>query len=172
LIGKLYQSENRQDEAIAEFELAHRLVPGDREVVYRLYRLYNKSGNTTDAARIKKDLDALMAASSGQADNERKAVALNNEGIELENKGDVLGALDRYDQAAKADVTNPVFQRNAALLLCRMGRPQEAIRRLDDILSVDADDARALQILAVAKELAAGDLVKKDALPAAQRSNF
>ena len=172
LIGKLYQSENRQDEAIAEFELAHRLAPGDREVVYRLYRLYNKSGNTTDAARIKKDLDALMAASSGQADNERKAVALNNEGIELENKGDVLGALDRYDQAAKADVTNPVFQRNAALLLCRMGRPQEAIRRLDDILSVDADDARALQILAVAKELAAGDLAKKDALPAAQRSNF
>jgi hypothetical protein len=53
-----------------------------------------------------------------------------------------------------------------------MGRPQEAIRRLDDILSVDADDARALQILAVAKELAAGDLAKKDALPAAQRSNF
>jgi tetratricopeptide (TPR) repeat protein len=172
LIGKLYQGENRQDQAIAEFELAHRLVPKDREVVYRLYRLYNKIGNASDIARIKKDLDALMTASSGQADNERKAVALNNTGIELENKGDVLGALDHYDQAAKADVTNPVFQRNAALLLCRMGRPQEAIRRLDDILSVDADDARALQILAVANELAAGDLAKKDALPAAQRSNF
>ena len=172
LIGKLYQGENRQDQAIAEFELAHRLVPRDREVVYRLYRLYNKTGNASDIARIKKDLDALMTASSGQADNERKAVALNNTGIELENKGDVLGALDHYDQAAKADVTNPVFQRNAALLLCRMGRPQEAIRKLDDILSVDADDARALQILAVANELAAGDLAKKDALPAAQRSNF
>ncbi|HZY71525.1 MAG TPA: tetratricopeptide repeat protein [Edaphobacter sp.] len=172
LIGKLYQSENRQDEAIAEFELAHRLVPRDREVVYRLYRLYNKIGNTQDATRIKKDLDALMTASSGQADNERKAVALNNEGIELESKGDVLGALDHYDQAAKADVTNPVFQRNAALLLCRIGRPQEAIRRLDDILAIDADDARALQILAVANELAAGDLAKKNTLPAAQRSNF
>lgn len=170
LIGKLYQGENRQDEAIAEFELAHRLVPGNREVVYRLFRLYNKTGNTRDAARIKKDLDALMAASSGQADNEREAVALNNEGIELENKGDLLGALDRYDQAVKTDITNPVFQRNAALLLCRMGRPQEAIRRLDDILSVNADDARALQILAVAKELAAGEVAK--ALPAAQRSNF
>ena len=172
LIGKLYQSENRQDEAIAEVELAHRLVPKDREVVYRLFRLYNKAGNTSDAARIKKDLDALKAASSGQADNERKAVALNNDGIELESKGNVLGALDRYDQAAKADITNPLFQRNAALLLCRMGRPQEAIRRLDDILSIDADDARALQILAVANELAAGNLAKKDALPAAQRSNF
>lgn len=172
LIGKLYQSENRQNEAIAEFELAHRLVPRDREVVYRLYRLYNKTGSASDIARIKKDLDALMAASNGQTDDERKAVALNNAGIELESKGDVLSALDHYDQAAKADVTNPVFQRNAALLLCRMGRPQEAIRRLDDILSINADDARALQILAVANELAAGDLAKKDALPAAQRSNF
>jgi len=38
------------------------------------------------------------------------------------------------------------------------------------ILSVNADDARALQILAVAKELAAGEVAK--ALPAAQRSNF
>ncbi len=172
LIGKLYQSENRQDQAIAEFELAHRLVPRDREVVYRLYRLYNKTGSASDLARIKKDLDALMAASNGQTDDERKAVVLNNAGIELESKGDVLNALDHYDQAAKTDVTNPVFQRNAALLLCRMGRPQEAIRRLDDILSIDADDARALQILAVANELAAGDLAKKDALPAAQRSNF
>lgn len=172
LIGKLYQSGNRQDEAISEFELAHRLVPGNREVVYRLFRLYSKNGNAKDAARIKKDLDALMTASSGQAENEREAVALNNEGVELENKGDILGALDRYDQAVKADITNPVFQRNAALLLCRMGRPQEAIRRLDDILSVNADDAKALQILAVAKELAAGEVAKKDALPAAQRSNF
>jgi tetratricopeptide (TPR) repeat protein len=172
LIGKLYQRENRQDQAIAEFELAHRLVPKDREVVYRLYQVYNKSGNASDAARLKKDLDALMADASGQADNERKAVALNNRGIELENQGDVLGALDHYDQASKADVTNPVFQRNAALLLCRMGKPQEAIRTLEDILSVDADDAKALQILAVANELAAGDLAKKDVLPAAQRSNF
>lgn len=172
LIGKLYQGENRQDQAIAEFELAHRLVPRDREVVYRLYRIYNKSGNASDAARLKKDLDRLMADASGQADNERKAVALNNTGIELEKKGDVLGALDHYDQASQTDVTNPVFQRNAALLLCRMGKPQEAIRRLEDILSVDADDAKALQILAVANELAAGDLAKKDALPAAQRFDF
>jgi predicted Zn-dependent protease len=96
---------------------------------------------------------------------------LNNTGIELEKKGDFSSALDHYDQAAKTDVTNVVFQRNAALLLCKMGRSQEAIRRLRDILSLDSDDAETLQILAVANELAAGDLAKKRTLPAAEASH-
>jgi hypothetical protein len=67
-------------------------------------------------------------------------------------------------------VTNVVFQRNAALLLCKMGRPQKPIRRLRDILSLDSDDAETLQI-AVANELAAGDLANKRTLPAAQASH-
>src|SRR5712692_8412580 len=94
-----------------------------------------------------------------------------NTGNELEKKGDLTGALDHYDQAAKTDVTNVVFQRNAALLLCKMGRPQKAIRRLRDILSLDSDDAETLQILAVANELAAGDLANKRTLPAAEASH-
>ena len=165
LIGKLYQGASQQDQAIGEFEIAHRLVPNDREIVYRLYRLYNKSGNTTGAARLHQELETSFTDSTTQSDNERKAVILNNTGIELENKGDVLNALDHYDQAAKADVTNLIFQRNAALLLCKTGRVQEAIQRLRDILLVDEDDAGALQILAVARELAAGDLTKKGSLP-------
>ena len=79
--------------------------------------------------------------------------------------------MEHNEQAAKTDVTNVVFQRNAALLLCKMGRPQNAIRRLRDILSLDSDDAQTLQILAVANELAAGDLAKETTLPAAQASH-
>lgn len=172
LIGKLHQAENQPEQAAREFEIAHRLVPNDREIVYRLFRLYNKSGNTSGVARLQKDLEALLADSNAQSDAQRKAVDLNTAGIELENKGDLLGALDHYDQAAKADVTNLIFQRNAALLLCKMGRVQEAIPRLHDILSVDADDVKALQILAVANELAAGDLTRKGTLPVAQPSSF
>ena len=48
---------------------------------------------------------------------------------------------------------------------------EEAIRRLRDILSMDADDAESLQILAVANELAAGDLAKKQTLPVSQASH-
>jgi predicted Zn-dependent protease len=64
-----------------------------------------------------------------------------------------------------------IFQRNAALLLCNLGRADEAIQRLRDILSIDPNDPETLQILAVANELATGDLARKQTLPAPQASH-
>jgi tetratricopeptide (TPR) repeat protein len=171
LLGKLYQDTGRQQEAIAQLEEAHRLQPNDREAIYRLYRIYVHNGDTINSSRLQKELQNSDAREKAESKGEARAAILNNTGIELEKKGDLTGALAQYDQAAKADVTNVVFQRNAALLLCKMGRPQEAIRRLRDILSLDSDDAETLQILAVANELAAGDLAKKRTLPAAQASH-
>jgi predicted Zn-dependent protease len=72
--------------------------------------------------------------------------------VELEKQGDLVGALKQFDEAAGDDATNLIFQRNAALILCKLGRTDEAIRRLRDILDLDPDDAQTLQILAVAKE--------------------
>src|ERR1700722_14993674 len=173
LLGKLYQDAGNQDHALQELEAAHRLRPGDREPIYRLFRIYNGKGDKVDADRLKKELEDLVASNRAESDSEAKATVLNNTGIEFEKNGNFAAALDRYDQAAKTDVANVVFQRNAALLLCRMGRTQEAIRRLRDILSLDSDDAETLQILAVANELAAGtDATKKQALPPAQASHF
>ena len=171
LLGKLYQDAGRQQEAIAQLEEAHRLQPNDREAIYRLYRIYLHNGDTINSSRLQKELQNSVARDKAESDGGAKAALLNNTGIELEKKGDLTGALDHYDQAAKTDVTNVVFQRNAALLLCKMGRPQEAIRRLRDILSLDSDDAQTLQILAVANELAAGDLAKQTTLPAAEASH-
>jgi len=72
----------------------------------------------------------------------------------IARKDSVCYALRTYqfDQAASADSTNLIFKRNAALVLCRMGKTDEAIRRLRDILEVDPDDAQTLQILSVARE--------------------
>jgi tetratricopeptide (TPR) repeat protein len=168
LLGKLYLDTGRQQEAIAQLEEAHRLQPNDRAAIYRLYRIYVHNGDTINSSRLEKELRNSAAREMAESNGEAGAAILNNTGIDLEKKGDLAGALDHYDQAAKTDVTNVVFQRNAALLLCKMGRTQEAIRRLRDILSLESDDAETLQILAVANELAAGDLAKKRTLPAAQ----
>ncbi len=171
LLGRLYQDSGKQDKAIAELETAHRLAPSDREVTYRLYRIYSLKGDSVNGPRLQKDLETLLASTHAEADSETKAMVLNNSGVELEKKGDLAGALEHYDQAAKTDVSNLVFQRNAALVLCKTGRAEEAIRRLRDILSIDADDAETLQILAVANEVAAGNVGVKKTLPAAQASH-
>jgi predicted Zn-dependent protease len=136
-----------------------------------LYRIYSLKGDSVNGPRLQKDLEDLLASTHAEADSETKAMVLNNSGIELEKKGDLAGALEHYDQAAKTDVSNLVFQRNAALVLCKSGRAEEAIRRLRDILSIDADDAETLQILAVANEVAAGRVGVKRTLPAAQASH-
>lgn len=171
LLGKLYQDAGKQDKAIREFETAHRLMPNDREVVYRLYRIYSLKGDSVNGPRLQKELEDLLASNRAEADSETKAMVLNNTGVELERKGDLAGALEHFDQAAKADVANLVFQRNAALILCKTGKTEEAIRRLRDILSLDSDDAETLQILAVANEVAGGNLAVKKNLPAAQTSH-
>jgi tetratricopeptide (TPR) repeat protein len=171
LLGKLYQDAGKQDEAVAELEAADRLRPGDRETIYRLFRIYNSKGDKGNADRLDKKLEDLLASNRAESDSEAKATVLNNKGVELEKNGDVAGALEHYDQAAKTDVTNVIFQRNAALLLCRMGKTQEAIRRLRDILSLDSDDAETLQILSVANELAAGNpATRQQRLPQAETS--
>ena len=48
LLGKLYQDAGKQDKAITEFEAANRLRPNDREVIYRLYRIYSLKGDTVN----------------------------------------------------------------------------------------------------------------------------
>jgi tetratricopeptide (TPR) repeat protein len=170
ILGKLYQDAGKQDKAITEFEAAYRLRPNDQEVIYRLYRIYSLKEDAVNGPRMQKALEDLLARHRAESENEAKALVLNNAGVLLEQKGDLAGALDHFDQAAKVDVTNVVFQRNAALLLCKLGRTDEAIRRLRDILSIDSDDAETLQILAVAKEVAAGNLTRQETLPAPQAS--
>jgi superkiller protein 3 len=171
ILGKIYQNAGRKQEAITQFEEAHRLQPNDRGAIYRLYRIYLNNGDTINSSRLQKELQNSVARGKAESDVGPKAGMLNNTGIELEKEGDLTGALDHYDQAARTDVSNVVFQRNAALLLCKMGRLQEAIQRLRDILSLDSDDAETLQILSVANELAAGDLANKRTLPATEASH-
>ena len=171
ILAKLYQDDGKEDEAIPEFEAAIRSRPTDKEAIYRLFRIYSKKGDTADAARLQKQFKDTLASNIAESMNEAKATALNNTGMELEKEGDFAGALGAYDQAAKADMDNIIFQRNAALLLCKMGRTQEAIRRLRDILSLDSDDAETLQILAVANELASGNIQEKKSLPRPQSSH-
>jgi tetratricopeptide (TPR) repeat protein len=170
ILGKLYQDDGKQDQAIPQFEAAIRLMPANREAIYRLFRIYTARGDKADAARLQKQLQDLLASNMAQSNNEAKATVLNNQAIELEQKGDFVAALDGYDQAAKTDITNIVFQRNAALLLCKMGRTQEAIRRLRDILAFDPSDPETLQILAVANELANGRPGEEKTLPTPQSS--
>ena len=59
LLGKLYQDSGKQDKAITELETAHRLMPKDREVTYRLYRIYSLKGDAVNGSRLQKELEIV-----------------------------------------------------------------------------------------------------------------
>ena len=77
---------------------------------------------------------------------------MNNEGLELEHKGDVRGALDKYRGAVDLDPTGYGFRLNYALALCRLGRWQEGITQLQEVLKEDPDNADATKALFIAQE--------------------
>ena len=166
LLGKLYQDAGKPQMAIAELEAAQSLRPNDQDVIYRLQRLYSRNGDTANAARTLKLLKDLIASRYNESLSEHKASPLNGAGLDLEKQGDLEGALKQFDQAASEDATNLIFKRNAALILCKLGRMEEAIRRLRDILDLDPDDAQTLQILSVAKEYVLKHPGNVPALPA------
>jgi tetratricopeptide (TPR) repeat protein len=165
LLGKLYQEAGKPEMAIAELETAQRLRANDQDVLYRLHRLYSRNGDTANADRTLKLLKDLIANRYNESVNDANASGLNNEGMELEKRGDLEGALEKFDRAASEDATNLIFKRNAALTLCKLGRTEEAIRRLRDILNIDPDDPQTLQIMSVAKEYELKRLSKTPSLP-------
>jgi len=152
LLGKVYQDAGKPQMAISEFEWAQRLRPNDQGAMYHLLRLYIQIGDTANASLTQKRLKELSSSQYNESLSEAKATGLNSAGLDLEKQGDLPGALNDFDQAAQEDAANLIFKRNAALILCKLGRTEEAIRRLRDILDLDPDDAQTLQILAVAKE--------------------
>jgi hypothetical protein len=66
---------------------------------------------------LEKELQNSAAHEMAESNGVAAAAILNNTGIELEREGDLTGALDHYDQAAKTDVTN-VFSGAMLLFSC------------------------------------------------------
>jgi predicted Zn-dependent protease len=77
---------------------------------------------------------------------------LNEEGLRLEHDGDLLGALDKYRGAVDLDPTGYGFRLNYALALCRLGRWQEGVTQLQEVLKEDPDNADAAKALFIAQE--------------------
>jgi predicted Zn-dependent protease len=113
-----------------------------------------RSDRTAEARSCQQDFSALVEAARKAEDASVPAVHLDNEGVELETKGNLDGALEKYRAAVELDPSQTVFRRNLALLLCRLGRWQEGIRQLREVLKNDPADTEATRALYIAVDRA------------------
>jgi tetratricopeptide (TPR) repeat protein len=109
-----------------------------------------KTGQVEEAKAIEKRMAALQQQTDRASEVGLAASGLNSEGIKLEKSGDVRGALAKYRAALDLDPTGYGFRLNYALALCRLGRWQDGVVQLREVLRVDPDNADAAKALYVA----------------------
>ncbi len=154
-LGKEYLQADRAAEALGHLKEAARLSPGDPGILYSLFRAYRLNGRNEEARDV---LDRL-AEHRERADRSRRhslrASELNNEGVRLEEGGEIRAAVGRYREALDLDPLQTVFRRNLGLALCRLGLWDEGLRELREVLELDPDDGDATRAYYIALEMVA-----------------
>jgi tetratricopeptide (TPR) repeat protein len=151
-LGAAYLRGGDASQAVVHLRYAAKLKPGDRSTLYQLCRALQKAGKAEEAKACEHELSAKIRMGLATAGNELTATQANNAGVELEKAGNLAGALEKYRVAVSLDSTQTVFRRNAALALCRLGRWDEGIVELQEVLKENPDDAEATKALYIALE--------------------
>jgi tetratricopeptide (TPR) repeat protein len=136
--------------AVEHLQRAQDLAPNDRSLLYQVCRALRKAGRIPESKTCEERLLLMVHEELILNDRTSAAAAANNQGVDLERRGDLKGALEKYREAAKLNPAQTVFRRNLALALCRMGRWQEGITELRAVLKENPNDADATQALYVA----------------------
>lgn len=153
-LGSLYLRSGQAVSAVPHLREAVRLRPGERARLYALARALQASGEVDAAAPILQELARLSQAQTADEEKLLESGRLNNEGVALEAQGQFAEALERYRAAVHISPGEVSFQRNLALVLCRLSRWEDAIPELRAVLRAVPGDPDATKALDVALERA------------------
>ena len=163
-LGQLYLQEGHAFKAVEHLKQALFYAPNDRATLYNLMLALRKAGRSEEARPIEKRMAELQHQSDRASEVGFAASDLNSEGIQLERSGDIRAALAKYRAALDLDPTGFGFRLNYALALCRLGRWQDGIVELREVLRLDPDNADAAKALYIAVDKAkpqSGDVRKR-----------
>ena len=163
-LGQLCLQDGHVFKAVEHLKQALFYAPNDRATLYNLMLALRKTGRLEEAKPIEKRMAELQHQSDRASEVGLAASDLNSEGIQLEKSGDIRAALAKYRAALDLDPTGFGFRLNYALALCRLGRWQDGIVELREVLRLDPDNADAAKALYIAVDKAkpqSGDARKR-----------
>jgi tetratricopeptide (TPR) repeat protein len=149
-LGQLFLQDGETAKALDHLKIALLGDPSDVATLYSLDRALRKAGKLEEAKPIEKQLAELRAKSDRASTVALAASRLNDEGIAMEKSGDVRAALAKYRAALDLDPTGTGFQLNYGLALCKLGRWEDAIAELREVLRLDRDNQEAAKVLYIA----------------------
>jgi tetratricopeptide (TPR) repeat protein len=151
-LGTEYLKLGNVSEAVHHLNEANRLHPGDRSTLYNLQRALRKAGRLQDADAALASVAALSRKSDTAGEESLAAARLNDAGIELEKKGDIGDALEKYRQAEDLDPGHGTFLLNHGLALCRLGRWKDGIAEIKEVTEEDPNNSEAARDLYIAMD--------------------
>jgi tetratricopeptide (TPR) repeat protein len=163
-LGQLYLQEGNAPEAVKHLKHSLSYAPNDRATLYNLMLALTKAGQVEEAKRIAQRIAELQRQNDRASEVGLAASGLNSDGIQLEKSGNTRAALAKYRAALDLDPTGFGFHLNYALALCRLGRWQDGVVELREVLRDDPDNADAAKALYMASEQAKaqyGDVGKR-----------
>jgi len=129
-LGAEYLRQGNARVAVEHLQKAYRLNPGDQSTLNSLQMALRQDGKHEEAKAVKQKLADLLRDKDRVNHDQLTAIALNNEGAELERRKDLRGAVGKYREAAKLYPEMVGLRVNYAVALLRLGRWTEGLEEL------------------------------------------
>ena len=129
-LGSLYLRLGKPREAVPHLERAVRLSPDNQTALNSLQLALREIGETEKADRVKAQLAEIFRKRDRASQTALTAVLLNNEGAELEKKGNLAAAVEKYRAALELNPEHSGIRVNYAVALLRLGQWERGLEEL------------------------------------------
>lgn len=127
------------DRAVEAFKEARRLDPSNAYALMHLERVYEEQRQWDDAARVRQELLNAAGPESPARSQTILAFLENERGLTALKAGDLAAARGRFSAALDLDASVTPASVNLGDVLRREGKPDEAVRRWEQVID-DAPD--------------------------------
>jgi tetratricopeptide (TPR) repeat protein len=153
-LGSEYLSQGKPRQAVVSLKRALILSPNDWGGLYKLQRALRQAGDIVEANQYEARLRQQVHKDDQAGQHAMEAERDDNEGVALEQKGDIAGALEKYRAACDLAPEQDGYRLNFALALCRLNRWDEGISEMRELVRRDPNNADAQRALYIAQDKA------------------
>ena len=139
-LGSEYLHQGHAHEAVPPLREAVRLDAKNQSALYNLQIALAEDGQMEAAREVKRQLVQLLRERDKASENALAAVQLNNQGADLEKRGDLRSALEKYKAALRLNPEHSGIRTNVAIALLRLGEWSEGIAELREAVRRDPEN--------------------------------
>lgn len=139
-LGAEYLRHGETSQAIQHLKIAATIDPTDQSTLYSLQRALRQSGQTQEADQVAAQLAELLRKRDKVAEDDLKAITINNQGTEFERSGNLKSALEKYQAALILSPDHVGIRVNVAAALLRLGQIDAGIAQLQEAARRDPEN--------------------------------